>query len=83
MQFKPPLTRDDLVAIQERNPGNTDVRSLFWEAKRLRAFALYVDQLQRIVVTLPSQQSDALESNRRQLEDELCIKEFPRLPLGA
>lgn len=80
MPFKPPLTRDDLVAIQDRNPGNADVRALLWEVKRFRALALYVDQLQRIVGTLPGQQGDILESIRKQLEDEPCVKEFPRLP---
>ena len=83
MRFKPPLTRDDLVAIQERNPGHADVRTLLWEVKRLRALALYVDQLQRIVGTLPGQQGVVLESIRKQLEDEPCVKEFPRLPPGA
>jgi len=83
MRFKPPLTRDDLIGIQERNPESADVRALLWEVKRLRAFALYVDQLQRIVGTLPGQQGDVLESIRKQLEDEPCVKEFPRLPPSA
>lgn len=83
MRFKSPLTRDDLVAIQERNPGSADVRTLLWEIKRFRALALYVDQLQRIVGTLPGQQGAVLESIRKQLEDEPCVKEFPRLPPGV
>lgn len=49
----------------------------------MRAFALYVDQLQRMVGTLPGQQGDILESICKQLEDEPCVREFPRLPLGA
>lgn len=36
----PPLTRDDLLAIQARNKGNPDVRSLLMEVKRLRALVL-------------------------------------------
>jgi hypothetical protein len=37
MPFHPPLTLDQLKAIQERNLGNPDVMTLLWEAKRLRA----------------------------------------------
>jgi hypothetical protein len=40
MRFKQPLTRADLVAIQERNPESADVRTLLWEVKRFRALAL-------------------------------------------
>ena len=54
IRFKLPLTRADLVSIQERNSGSADVRALLWEVKRFRALALYVDQLQRILGTLPS-----------------------------
>lgn len=42
----PPLTKADLKAIQDRNPGSPDVRGLLWEIKRLRATILYADQLQ-------------------------------------
>jgi hypothetical protein len=83
MRFKPPLTRADLVAIQERNPGRADVRALLWEVKRFRALALYVDQLQRILGALPGPQGDVLEAIRAQLEDEPCVKEFPRHPSGV
>jgi hypothetical protein len=37
MAFKPPLTRDQLVQIQERNKDSADVFALLWEIKRLRA----------------------------------------------
>jgi hypothetical protein len=83
MRFKPPLTRADLVAIQERNLESADVRTLLWEVKRFRALALYVDQLQRILGTLPGPQGDVLEAIRAQLENEPCVKEFPRLPPGV
>ncbi|MDY0974982.1 hypothetical protein SOM61_08410 [Massilia sp. CFBP9012] len=79
MNFKPPLTREELRAIQDRNLYSPDVRALLWEVKRLRALALYVDQLQRIVGTLPGQQGDVLESIREQLRNEPCVTEFPRL----
>lgn len=83
MAFKPPLTRDDLRAMQDRNPDSADVRALLWEVKRMRAFALYVDQLQRMVGTLPGQQGDLLELIRRHLAEEPCIKESPRLSTDA
>jgi hypothetical protein len=83
MRFKPALTRADLVAIQERNPESADVRTLLWEVKRFRALALYVDQLQRILGTLPGPQGDVLQAIRAQLESEPCVKEFPRLPPGV
>ena len=45
--FKPPLSKDDLLAIQTRSRENADVRALLWEVKRLRARVLRADQLQR------------------------------------
>lgn len=83
MQLKPLLTRADLVAIQERNPGSADVRALLWEVKRFRALALYVDQLHRILGTLPGPRGDVLQAIRAQLEVEPCVREFPRLPPGV
>lgn len=83
MRFKLPLTRDDLRAIQDRNPDSPDTRALLWEIKRLRGLVLYMDQLQRMVGTLPGQQGDLLESIRKMLVDEPCVKEFPRLPPSA
>lgn len=38
---------------------------------------MYVDQLQRILGTLPGPQGDVLQTIRAQLEDEPCVKEFP------
>lgn len=45
MPFKPPLSHDDLRAIRERQPWNTDVIALLWEVKRLRASLLRAYQL--------------------------------------
>lgn len=83
MRFKPPLTQDDLRAIQDRSTESPDTRALLWEIKRLRALVLYMDQLQRMVGTLPGQQGDLLESIRKTLVDEPCVKEFPKLPPDA
>ncbi len=83
MGFKPPLTKETLVEIQERNPGSPDVRALLWEVKRLRSLALYIDQLQRMLGTLSGPQGMLLKSIREQLKNEPCVKEFPRLPPEA
>ena len=40
MRFKRALKKDDLKAIQDRNPDSPDVRALLWEVARLRALAL-------------------------------------------
>lgn len=45
MPFKPPLSHNDLRAIRERQPWNTDVIALLWEVKRLRASLLRAYQL--------------------------------------
>lgn len=47
MRLKGPLARDYLKTIQDRNLDSADMRALLWEVKRLRALALYMDQLQR------------------------------------
>ncbi len=83
MGFKPPLTKETLVEIQDRNPGSADVRALLWEVKRLRALALYADQLQRMLGTLPGPQGAILDTLREKLKDEPCVNEFPRLPPEA
>jgi len=83
MGFKPPLTKETLVEIQDRNPESADVRALLWEVKRLRALALYADQLQRMLGTLPGPQGAILDTLREKLKDEPCVNEFPRLPPNA
>lgn len=83
MRFKPPLTKVSLQEIQARNAGDGDVQMLLWEVARLRSLVLYADQLQRMLGTLPGQQGDLLESLRKMLADEPCVKEFPKLPADA
>ena len=83
MGFKPPLTTEDLRAIQDRNPDSPDVRALLWEIKRMRATLLYADQLQRLLTILPGPQGLVLDTLRGKLKDEPCVTEFPRLPPGA
>jgi hypothetical protein len=80
MRFKPALTKADLQAIQDRGRDQPDIRALLWEVARMRSLLLYADQLQRMLGTLPGQQGDLLDSFRKMLADEPCVKEFPRLP---
>lgn len=83
MGFKPPLAKETLIEIQDRNPGPPDVRALLWKVKRLRALALYTDLLQRMLGTLPGPQGAILDTLRDKLRDEPCVNEFPRLPPSA
>lgn len=83
MRFKPPLTKETLHAIKERNAGVPDVAALLWEIARLRGTVLYADQLQRLLGTLPGPQGQVLEALRSILVEEPCVKEFPRLPPGS
>lgn len=83
MRFKKPLTRADLEAIQARNLDSEDMKAVLWEVARLRSLVLYADQLQRMLGTLPGQQGDLLESIRKMLAEEPCVKEFPKLPPDA
>jgi hypothetical protein len=80
MRFKPPLTKSDLHAIKERNPGEPDIVALLWAIARLRRTVLYADQIQRLLGTLPGPQGQVLDALRAMLVDEPCVKELPRLP---
>ena len=77
MRFKPALTKDDLKAIQDRNPDSPDVRALLWEVARLRALALRTHDHFR-----QGSSSTALilaDSLRTQMEDEPVVKEQTKL----
>lgn len=43
--FQDPLTADQLREIGERNKGNQDIIILLSEVKRLRTYALKLDQV--------------------------------------
>lgn len=79
-RFKAKLTRQQLKAIQDRNPDSADVRMLLWEIARLRALIVRTDQLQRSLGPLAGGPGIILGALRDELEDEPCIAEFPRLP---
>lgn len=80
MAFKPPLTRDQLTEIQQRNRDNSDVLALLWEIKRLRAVVLQADQLQRSI-ELGGGPGMVLKALRATLKDEPCVKEFAKLDM--
>jgi hypothetical protein len=71
MRFKPPLAQADLVAIQEWTPW-APTCALLWEVKRFRV--LHIDQLQRILGTLPGPQGDVLQAICAHIEEEPCVK---------
>ncbi|MBD8531502.1 MULTISPECIES: hypothetical protein [unclassified Massilia] len=83
MRFKEPLPKATLQEIQDRNPDSPDVRALLWEVARLRSLVLYADQLQRMLTTLPGPQGAILDTLREKLNNEPCVREFPRLPPNA
>lgn len=78
MPFKPPLSKDTLREIQDRNPDSADVRALLWEVKRLRAMVLRSHDYFR---QTPSSSTAIMlaEAMRRDLADEPVIVEQPRL----
>jgi hypothetical protein len=72
--LKRPLTRVQLVDIQEWNKDNVDIFALLWEIKRLRALVLYADQLRRSLSGAEGGAGAVLELLRGQLKDEPCVK---------
>jgi hypothetical protein len=72
MRFKPALTKDDLKAIQDRNPDSPDVRALLWEVARLRAHDYFRQGSSSTALILA-------DSLRTMLEDEPVIQEQSRL----
>lgn len=81
-----PLTREDLVAIRERNPRaagapvSDDLYAALWEIKRLRAIVLRADQLQASLGTLGGGSGMILDALRQALASEPCVLEQARLP---
>jgi len=71
------LTKDDLKAIQDRNPDSPDARALLWEVAQLRALALRTHDYFR-----QGSSSTSLilaDSLCTMLEDEPVIQEQSRL----
>lgn len=76
--MKPPLTREQLQAIQERNPDSPDMRALLWEIKRLRAVVLRSHDYFRQSPT-SSIARTLHETMLQVLEEEPVVKEQPTL----
>lgn len=74
MPFKPPLTRQQLIEIRDRNKGNKDVSALLWEIKRLHAIVLRADQLQRSLRNV-GDATIILSTLREELEGDPIIAE--------
>jgi predicted N-formylglutamate amidohydrolase len=73
MPFKPPLSFDELKAIQDRNADNTDVRNLLWEIRRLHAVVLRADQLARSMPEASGAIGMIAEELRRQIKDDPAV----------
>jgi hypothetical protein len=75
---RPPLTREDLLAIRDRNRGQEDVVALLWEVHRLRALVLRSHDYFR---QPPSSSTAAIlsETLLAQLDEEPAVKEQPKL----
>ncbi len=76
--MRPPLTREQLEAIQARNPDSPDTRALLWEIKRLRAVVLKSHDYFR-QAPMSSVARTMHESMVEQLENEPVVKEQPKL----
>lgn len=76
--MKPPLTREQLEAIQARNTYSTDIRTLLWEIKRLRALTLRTHDYFRQTPT-SSTAIMLAEHLKAMLDEEPVVKEQPRM----
>lgn len=76
--MRPPLTREDLIAIQARNKGDEDVAALLWEIKRLRVLVLKSHDYFR-QSPMSSTGRAMAESMLEQLEQGPAVKEQPKL----
>jgi hypothetical protein len=76
--MKPALTREDLIAIRDRNKGQEDVVALLWEVHRLRAVALRSHDYFRQQPTSSTAHMLA-DAMIRILEEEPAVKEQPKL----
>jgi hypothetical protein len=75
--MKEPLTRAQLLAIQERGKSDPDVRALLWEVFRLRALALRTHDYVRQAPTSSTGHMLA-ERLQAELDEEPVVKEQPK-----
>lgn len=65
--------------MQQRRRDDPDVIALLWEIHRMRGTISYADQLQRVIDSVGGAQGMILNALRSRLDEEPCVKEFPRL----
>jgi hypothetical protein len=75
---RPPLTREDLLAIRDRNRGQPDVVALLWEVHRLRALVLRSHDFFRQPPT-SSTATILADTLLAQLDEEPVVKEELKL----
>jgi hypothetical protein len=76
--MRPPLTKADLLAIQERS-DSPDTRALLWEIRRLRALVLRTNDMVRLMDSRGGPAGILLESMRMTLKDEPVVLEQKKL----
>jgi len=76
--MRPPLSRETLIAICDRNRGHEDVAALLWEVKRMRALLLRSHDYLRVAPTSSTAQIVG-EGLRRDLNKEPVVMEQPTL----
>lgn len=74
MPFRPPLTTDELRAIQKRN-DDPDVRTLLWEVARLRSLARSASQVLPLCSPVGSTACILHDALKAKLDEEACVIE--------
>lgn len=78
-RFKPPLTLEQIKAIQDRHPNDPDVRALLWEIRRLFSIVSRADQL---ATSLPDHMGSVgmiVGALKEQIANEPCLENSRRL----
>lgn len=78
LRFKKPLTRDQLLDIQERRRDDPDVHQLLWEVFRLRATQLRMHNYLRQSPGSSTAQT-IREAMQADLDEEPVVQERPKL----
>lgn len=76
--MRDPLTKADLIALQERNP-TPDARAMLWEIRRLRGLVLRSHDLVRLLEDRGGPAGVMIAGLKEALKDEPCVEEQARL----
>lgn len=81
MSFKPPLSFDELKAIQDLHPDDPDVKALLCEIKQLHAVVLHAHQVARTIAPNPNGTAMSVISWAlwNDIEDDMAINSAPAM----